>query len=66
MPYPEPSRADHDAPWNQQDFINEDGEEDTRCGCTSCQRRHVEEAREESGYYDDLYEQAKDRRLGLC
>ena len=35
----EPSIHDHNAPWNEEDYINENGEEQVRCGCSSCQHR---------------------------
>ena len=65
MSYPEPSRADHNAPWNLIDIEDDDGETTTECGCTFCNKARLEAYREESGYYDDLFEQQRDRRLGL-
>jgi hypothetical protein len=34
----EPHDSDHNAPYNEIDIVNEDGEEETVCGCTSCMK----------------------------
>ena len=52
MSYPEPSEYDHGAVWTE----GEDGE----CDCVMCRRRRQEEYREDSGYYEDLYERRRE------
>ena len=32
------STSDHNAPYNEIDIIDEDGEEQIVCGCTACQK----------------------------
>jgi hypothetical protein len=51
MAYPEPSRSDHDAPWNLMDIEDPDNEDETIqvCGCTSCLKRMRDEEREDYG-----------------
>lgn len=64
MAYPEPSRSDCGAPWNEIEICNDDGDVvAVVCGCYRCQRERSERDKEESGYYDDLYQQRKDRDL---
>ena len=41
----EPSVHDHNAPYNEEDYIDENGEECSRCACTSCKRQREREAR---------------------
>lgn len=40
----------HNAPFNEIEITNEDGDIITVCGCTSCQRARREEARAEAEY----------------
>ena len=47
MTYPEPSIGDCGAPWNEEEYVDEDGEERVRCGCFQCSRRRYKERRAE-------------------
>ena len=57
MAYPEPSLHDCGAPWNEEDAVDEDGEEITVCGCSSCQAARRKAARDEAAIDD--YEDRK-------
>lgn len=51
----EPSIHDHNAPYNEEEYIDANGEEQVRCGCSSCRKQ-----RHDQGYddYDYLIERA--------
>ena len=46
----EPSIHDHNAPYNEEEYIDENGEEQIRCGCSACQQTARRRAREEADF----------------
>ena len=40
---------EHNSPWQEIDVINEDGDEETICGCSRCQRMRKREYLESHG-----------------
>ena len=61
MSYPEPSRSDHNAPWNIMSIEDEDGETIEVCGCTSCVKAMRDAMREDYGIDEDYRRKSWER-----